>query len=92
MLTRIRNRGGAFSSCSGCTLNSDTLDLTCTNCVTVAQSFQASTINLGKQKWFHAFAYLRRLTDEIDGTAKVDGHGVFVRDNGKLSCRAPTAA
>lgn len=43
------NRGGAFSSCSGCTLNSNLLDLIC-NCATGSGGFRSSTINLGKQK------------------------------------------
>ncbi|KAF1964749.1 hypothetical protein BU23DRAFT_52105 [Bimuria novae-zelandiae CBS 107.79] len=65
--------GNAFSSCSDCTLNSNTLDLTCSNCATISEGFHLSTINL-------------------DGTTADNGHGVFIRDNGKLSCRAPIAA
>ncbi|KAH7111849.1 hypothetical protein B0J11DRAFT_585777 [Dendryphion nanum] len=68
-----RSEGSAFCSCFGCTLNSNTLDLTCSNCVTDSEGFRSSTINL-------------------DGTTEVNGNGVFVRDNGKLSCRAPIAA
>jgi hypothetical protein len=84
----IRDRGTGFISCSECTLNSDTLKLTC-KCATVAQGFRMSTIDLGRYEIFNAFAHPRKLTENIDGTAKVDGNGVFVRDNGRLSCRAP---
>ena len=33
-----------------------------------------------------------KLTEKIDGTTEENGNGVFVRDNGRVDCRAPSAA
>lgn len=41
--------GNAFNSCSDCSLNNDTLDLTC-NCATSSGGSQSSTINIGMSK------------------------------------------
>jgi hypothetical protein len=33
-----------------------------------------------------------KLIEKIDGIAEDNRNGVFIRDNGKVSCRAPSAA
>ena len=33
-----------------------------------------------------------KLTEKIDGTAEDNGNGVFVRNNRRVNCRAPSTA
>jgi len=36
--------------------------------------------------------YSTKLIEKIDGTAEDNGNGVFVRNNGRVNYRAPSAA
>jgi len=32
-----------------------------------------------------------KLKEDLDGTTVENGYGIFIRDNGKLACRAPVS-
>jgi len=36
--------------------------------------------------------YSTKLIEKIDGIAEDNGNGIFVRDNGIVNCRTPSAA
>ena len=87
----IQGSGGAFGSYLDYTLNSNILELTFNYATGAPDTFKKSTINLSKQKYKMSVCSIK-LIEKIDSIIEENRNSVFVYNNGRVDCQAPSTA